>query len=254
MKKLTTIVLAVLILCLQVFSCTVAYGADDDGNAIYIKSYTAGRASVNKDESVTIGLVLENTSDNELTDIKIEVDGSSSFSSVYSGERKVLDKIAAKDTEPAVINVVYKGYGNELKIIFKYNDGSGVKTQNGRIIVTEVVPVQEPPTDTSQYVPRLVVDAGQMPVINAGSTYKLKYRIENKSGHQAKNIDLSLNLMDESKTPLVFENYYDMDRYISGINGNDSEEVVFDVCVQRSWQMLTGESPVVVKVGQPLSQ
>jgi len=229
MKKLTTIVLAVLILCLQVFSCTVAYGANGDGNAIYIKSYTAGRASVNKDESVTIGLVLENTSDNELTDIKIEVDGSSSFSSVYSGERKVLDKIAAKDTEPAAINVVYKGYGNELKINIKYNDGSGEKTQAGRIIVTEVVPVQEPPTDTSQYVPRLVVDAGQMPVINAGSTYKLKYRIENKSGHQAKNIDLSLNLMDESKTPLVFENYYDMDRYISGINGNDSEEVVFDV-------------------------
>ena len=28
----------------------------------------------------------------------------------------------------------------------------------------------------------------------------------------------------------------------------------FDACVQRSWQMLTGESPVVVKVGQPLSQ
>ena len=27
-----------------------------------------------------------------------------------------------------------------------------------------------------------------------------------------------------------------------------------DECVQRSWQMLTGESPVVVKVGQPLSQ
>jgi len=27
-----------------------------------------------------------------------------------------------------------------------------------------------------------------------------------------------------------------------------------DMCVQRSWQMLTGESPVVVKVGQPLSQ
>jgi hypothetical protein len=27
-----------------------------------------------------------------------------------------------------------------------------------------------------------------------------------------------------------------------------------DVCVQLSWQMLAGESPVVVKVGQPLSQ
>ena len=27
-----------------------------------------------------------------------------------------------------------------------------------------------------------------------------------------------------------------------------------DVCVQPSWQMLTGESPVEVKVGKPLSQ
>ena len=233
MKKLTTIALAVLILCLQVFSCTVAYGANGDGNAIYIKSYTAGRASVNKDESVTIGLVLENTSDNELTDIKIEVDGSSSFTGVYSGARKVLDKIDANDTEDAFINVVYKGYGNELKIIIKYNDGSGEKTQAGRIIVTEVVPVQEPPTDTSQYVPRLVVDAGEMPVINAGSTYRLKYKIDNKSGHQAKNIDLSLKLLDEAKAPLVLENYYDMDRFISVINGNASEEVVFNVKISN---------------------
>ncbi|HPV01700.1 MAG TPA: CARDB domain-containing protein, partial [Clostridiales bacterium] len=68
-----------------------------------------------------------------------------------------------------------------------------------------------------------------MPVINAGSTYRLKYKIDNKSGHQAKNIDLSLKLLDEAKAPLVLENYYDMDRFISVINGNDSEEVVFDV-------------------------
>jgi len=66
-------------------------------------------------------------------------------------------------------------------------------------------------------------------VINAGSTYRLKYKIDNKSGHQAKNIDLSLKLLDEAKAPLVLENYYDMDRFISVINGNDSEEVVFDV-------------------------
>ena len=36
MRKLT-IILAVLMLCLQVFSCTVAYGANGDGNAIYIR-------------------------------------------------------------------------------------------------------------------------------------------------------------------------------------------------------------------------
>ena len=32
------------------------------------------------------------------------------------------------------------------------------------------------------------------------------------------------------------------------------ETASIDVCVQRSWQMLTGESPLVVKVGQPISQ
>ena len=124
MRKLT-IVLAVLMLFLQVFSCTVVYGADGDGNAIYIRSYTARRAIVNKDESVTIGLVLENTSSNVLTDIKIEVDGSL-LSAVFIAEKKVLDKIEAKILK-AFINVVYKGYGNELKINIKYNDGSGKK-------------------------------------------------------------------------------------------------------------------------------
>ncbi len=104
MRKLT-IVLAVLMLFLQVFSCTVAYGSDEDEDAIYIRSHTAKRAIVNKDEPVTIGLVLENTSSNVLTDIKIEVDGSSSFTGVYSGARKVLDKIDANDTEDAFINV-----------------------------------------------------------------------------------------------------------------------------------------------------
>jgi hypothetical protein len=78
-----------------------------------------------------------------------------------------------------------------------------------------------------------VVDAGEMPVINAGSTYRLKYKIDNKSGHQAKNIDLSLKLLDEAKAPLVLENYYDMDRFISVINGNASEEVVFNVKISN---------------------
>lgn len=228
MKKLTTIVLAVLILCLQVFSCTVAYGSDGDIRIMACEPAT--NSPIHKDDVVEMGLVIKNETDKDMTDIEIIIK-EASFSGWTSDQGPRIAELKSKEeSDPIRFNVYYNGYGRDLVLEFKFNiEGIGEKKTIKTIKIPGAVPTQEPPTDTSQYVPRLVVDAGQMPVINAGSTYKLKYRIENKSGHQAKNIDLSLNLMDESKTPLVFENYYDMDRYISGINGNDSEEVVFDV-------------------------
>lgn len=230
MKKLTTIALAVLILCLQVFSCTVAYGSDEDeDNPIEILGCTPNKSQIYKDDVVEMGLVIQNKTDKDMTDIEIIIK-EASFSGWTSDQGPRIAELKSKEkSDPIRFNVYYNGNGRDLVLEIRYKIEGKDDKKEKNIKIPQAVPTQEPPVDTSQYVPRLVVDAGEMPVINAGSTYKLKYRIENKSGHQAKNIDLSLNLMDESKTPLVFENYYDMDRYISGINGNDSEEVVFDV-------------------------
>ncbi len=71
MKKLT-IVLAVLMLFLQVFSGTVAYGSDEDeDNPIEILGCTPNKSQIYKDDVVEMGLVIQNKTDKDMTDIEI---------------------------------------------------------------------------------------------------------------------------------------------------------------------------------------
>ena len=184
MKKLTTIVLAVLILCLQVFSCTVAYGSDEDeDNPIEILGCTPNKSQIYKDDVVNIGLVIKNVSNKKLTNIRITIK-ESSFSGWTSDQGPTIAELEPSKDETVFFDAYYNGYGRDLVLSFKYNiEDIGEKKTNKTIKIPGAVPVQEPSTDTSQYVPRLVADAGEMPVINAGSTYRLKYKIDNKSGH-----------------------------------------------------------------------
>lgn len=68
MRKLT-IILAVLMLCLQVFSCTVAYGSD--GVIRIIACEPATNSPIHKDDVVEMGLVIKNETDKDMTDIEI---------------------------------------------------------------------------------------------------------------------------------------------------------------------------------------
>ncbi len=230
MRKLT-IVLAVLMLFLQVFSCTVAYGSDKD--ILIVTCQPTINSPIHKDDVVEMGLVIKNETDKDMTDIEIIIK-EASFSGWTSDQGpRIAELKSEKISDPIRFDVYYNGNGRDLVLEIRYKiEGKDDKAKKN-IKIPQAVPTQEPPVDTSQYVPRLVVDAGEMPVINAGSTYRLKYKIDNKSGHQAKNIDLSLKLLDEAKAPLVLENYYDMDRFISVINGNASEEVVFNVKISN---------------------
>lgn len=232
MRKLT-IILAVLMLCLQVFSCTVAYGSDEDEYIRIIACEPATNSPIHKDDVVEMGLVIKNETDKDMTDIEIIIK-EASFSGWTSDQGpRIAELKSEEESDPIKFDVYYNGNGRDLVLEIRYKIEGKDDKANKNIKIPQAVPTQEPPVDTSQYVPRLVVDAGEMPVINAGSTYRLKYKIDNKSGHQAKNIDLSLKLLDEAKAPLVLENYYDMDRFISVINGNASEEVVFNVKISN---------------------
>ena len=68
MRKLT-IVLAVLMLFLQVFSCTVAYGSD--GFIRIMACEPATNSPIHKDDVVEMGLVIKNETDKDMTDIEI---------------------------------------------------------------------------------------------------------------------------------------------------------------------------------------
>ncbi len=118
MKKLTTIALAVLILCLQVFSCTVAYGADDD--PIEIIACTPNKSTIYKDDVVNIGLVIKNVSNKKLTNIRITIK-ESSFSGWTTNQGPTIAELASDGDEDVSFDAYYNGYGRDLVLSFKYN-------------------------------------------------------------------------------------------------------------------------------------
>ena len=91
MKKLTTITLAVLILCLQVFSCTVAYGAEsgggtattvETGDNIKIEGYRVvdNKPKIFEGDPFELSVSINCKKDGvELQNIDVDIDQSSSF-------------------------------------------------------------------------------------------------------------------------------------------------------------------------------
>lgn len=119
MKKLTTIALAVLILCLQVFSCTVAYGTNDD-NPIEIVACTPNKSTIYKDDVVNIGLVIKNVSDKKLTNIRITIK-ESSFSGWTSDQGpRIAELKSEEESDPIRFDVYYNGYGRDLVLEIRY--------------------------------------------------------------------------------------------------------------------------------------
>ncbi len=239
MRKLT-VLLAVLMLCLQVFSGTIAYAAPGDDNITILNhSIGGGRTSINKDETFTLSLTLKNMDDlNALSGIYVTIDSSSSFYGSPSNGGS-LGSIANGDESelPMPVQLVYKGTGNDLNLTFTYTKGGVTSTETETIYIGQAVPVDNSPStpvDTSKYVPKLSTDnSGRMPIIAAGASYKLKYTIKNSSYYQAKNVKLSLKMSDAAKAPLVLENY-DLRQTIPNIDGNGSAEVVFDININKT--------------------
>lgn len=134
MRKLT-IILAVLMLCLQVFSCTVAYGSDEDNpdedNPIEILGCTPNKSQIYKDDVVEMGLVIKNKTDKDMTDIEIIIK-EASFSGWTSDQGPRIAELKSKEeSDPITFDVYYNGNGRDLLLEIKYkiegNDGNAKK-------------------------------------------------------------------------------------------------------------------------------
>ena len=117
MKKLT-IVLAVLMLFLQVFSCTVAYGSDED---IYIVTCRpATNSPIHKDDVVEMGLVIQNKTDKDMTDIEIIIK-EASFSGWTSDQGPRIAELKSKEESvPIRFDAYYNGNGRDLVLEIRY--------------------------------------------------------------------------------------------------------------------------------------
>ncbi len=232
MRKLT-ILLAVLMLFLQVFSGTVAYAAEGDNIFVLGYEIVSGDAPITEGEAFTIKLrVMNRQGENTLSDIFVNVDTTSSFygnpASGISFEEDIGPGNEEKITLP---ELVYKGTGHELFLTFTYkNDGTDC-TETESVYIGDAVPTDSKPpqSNTDQYAPKLIVEnAGIMQSINAGGKHQIKFNINNISNFAAKNISLSLTMDDLNTAPKLLRNFV-LRQTLSDINANEAKEAVFSL-------------------------
>jgi len=240
MRKLT-VILITLMLCLQVFSGTVTYGAAGDNLKIW--GYDTGDSSIKKNEGFYLTLSLENLNASDITDLYVDIDLSSDFYGEASNTNFFVKPLISADAQPTFKSdskLVYKGTGNLLILNFKYKIGPTEYTESHTIYIKEAKPddgkdnTPKTPTDTTKYVPKLSnVNSASIPVITAGSSYKLKYSIKNESDYYAKDVNISLTMVDESKAPLVFSNFV-LKKYVEKIPADSTENITFDINVLKT--------------------
>ncbi len=245
MKKLT-VVLVTLMLCLQVFSGTAVYGAVGDN--ILIKGYETGETSIREGDTFTLELSVQNQNGTDvsknITNLNVDVGlssdfyGDPSYTNIFTNEQVPADngihQIVSK------LELGYKGTGNTLVLIFRYTIDGTAAEETHTLYISEAKPddgkddTPSTPVDTSKYVPKLSsASTSRIPVIAAGSPYKLKYTVKNTTGHQAKNVDVSLKMVDETKAPLVFDNFV-LNQAVESINSNSSKDITFDINILKT--------------------
>jgi hypothetical protein len=234
-----------------VFSGTIAYGAPLTGDNIRILGYEGAPTNIFEGDSIQLEIKIENKSEDALKDLYVDIDQSSDFygdpayTNFYvNGTLGATGTLEATGTLSNKNNrLVYKGSGNTLKLNFKYkiDDGAGGKdeyTESHTLYISEAVPTgtsaPSTPTDTSKYEPRLTTDStGKMPIINAGTSYKLKYTIKNLSIYQARNVRVTMKMADTAKAPQVMQNF-ELWQTLATIDGNKSADVIFDININST--------------------
>lgn len=235
MRKLTVLTM-VLVLCLQVFSGTFAYGAEEEqGNNIWIDSYRAP-SSIYEGDSFEFNITIRNRALYRLDSLYVDIDQSSDFYADPTYKNYFSGSIEANETKrfDSDYKLVYKGTGNSLTLVFRYkvygaNSTPKEYTETHTLYIRGVIP-----SGGATQKPRLALeDTGRMPVIAAGTAYQLKYKLVNISDSQVKNVKLSLKMTDMAKAPLVLENY-NIRKTISNIEARGSAEAVFDLYVYKT--------------------
>lgn len=240
MRKLT-VFCVILLLFLQVFSGVAVYGAASEGNSIVISGYSIGSQNIYEGNQFKIMLNCKNSSTtDDLTDVYIEIGSTSSFYGYPSNAFKAYDGVLDNDGSSHYTNeidLVYKGSGKELNVTLKYKIASVDYFETFTVYIKEARPTDNtPPTpiDTSRYAPKLGTASGNnIPAIVAGTSQTVTFPVKNSSTYQARNIAMTLKMADETKTPLVFENF-DLRQTVDQINGNETKPVAFNIKILKS--------------------
>jgi hypothetical protein len=243
MKRLA-VVLTILVLCLQVFSGTVVYGAGEEDRIEITGVDQDPEEGIGTGDIVVVTLGCKNRGIDEITELKAKVLPGSSFSQRVEGIVDILDVLPADGgiylAENSIV-LVYSGTGSRLSLELNYKVGGDSKTETENITLSGLVGSGQggggsspSPQDTSKYVPKLGTTIGnRIPTIVAGNSETMTFPVKNDSIYQARNITATLKMADETKAPFVLEDF-DLRQTADYINGNETKDISFIVRILSS--------------------
>ncbi len=226
-KKTISIILTCLIILSGIILLPQPVSAAQD---VKLVTYFTTESRITSGSEFDMILTIQNLSSDKITNVKVIVDGSSSFSIKNSGS---LPEISAIDVGKQVSTqgrFVYDGGSNKLQVTIQYvNDtDANVYQVDDSITISQAVPKDDTPStpvDTSKYAPKIVIASNAtIPSGQVGSQMTYTLPLKNTSLYAARNIVISPVLDDSG--PVVVETM-NISQTIESIQPNETKEVKF---------------------------
>jgi len=226
MKKVISILLLIIVL----FHVTGIKVLCENNSDIVIMRYDQSKKKIVSGEEFTFTMTYKKFTDVEINDIYLTVDDNSAFYiSKHQPQIVKLENLSGDDEKLVDIDLVYKGVGKELKLIFKYNkEGSLCQSSSTLYLDTIENNDNKNAVETMKQIPNIkIVGDVSIPVGEAGKSVDIEIPIKNISSFKAKNITTSIisdsNLISSKVNKI---NLYDV---IDEISPNKTKKLKFSI-------------------------
>lgn len=237
-KKFLSIALVLLVLLAQFASGNKTVKAADSID-VKLESYDViDKTNIYAGESFKMQLSIFNLSTENITDVYIVLDGSSSFLPVNSGSILSVPNINHGTRGAVSATFSYDGISSKLQVTIKYKKSGTSFEQTDFITIKEAIlksSVPVIPVDTEKYSPKIVIANNvDIPTGSAGSKITYSLPIKNIGIYSARNIVVS-PILDES-IPFQIETM-NMSQTIESLLPNEAKELKFNFTVSSSAQI-----------------
>jgi hypothetical protein len=249
MRKLRIInVLLLVVLILNLASFTMTFAANND---IRVKVTKQHETDVSKGKSFNLDIECEIISGDELNNIFVSVDKSSSFYIAKDKDQIMkLEEWEEDDTKDVTLSLVYKGTGNELTLIFDYEkEGSTDKLQFVQTLYLDVKEKNDQSssntqTDTSQYKPNFRILNEVVTKYEASSRkMSVDVPVKNVSSFSAKDIQITMSSNTENSPFSAYGGYISIP--IDEIKPDKEQKIHFELAVNPTAKK--GTYPITLK-------
>ncbi len=225
MKKTISVILTCLIILSGVLLLPQPVSAAQD---VELATYYTSESRITSGSEFDMNLTIQNLSADNITNVKVIVDGSSSFSIKNSGSIPEISSINAGSQSITSGRFVYDGGSNKLQVTIQYRKNGNYYQQDDSITISQAVPKDDSPStpiDTSKYAPKLVIASNTtIPSGQVGSQITYTLPLKNTSLYAARNIVVSPVLDDSG--PVVVETM-NISQTIESMQPNETKEVKF---------------------------